>query len=298
MCLLRQHAIMCAPAPPTKPTLHHGPPRPIPRELRAKRDDEVREESSIVWRAEDAARQALLRSQPLIRRLKHKAEAAMHEVKSTYALLFGERERETGEVEAVRKSLGKGDHFHVSEVLYHALEQTLETNERLSRMPPRFHEEVAIDVADAVRKKIEKGSRVAPAPDDEEPESVAVDVYRNAVLNVVNARPAPPQKPRAKVLRFSPVLRVCVYDNVDTLTNQEWCSSTDIVYNKRLAAALQRKLGGRRRRRWVEGDEARLAQDAGFASVEAWVDGVNGRPPPPASPFSCLRSRKRAPADD
>ena len=289
---------MCAPAPPTKPTLHHGPPRPIPRELRAKRDDEVREESSIVWRAEDAARQALLRSQPLIRRLKHKAEAAMHEVKSTYALLFGERERETGEVEAVRKSLGKGDHFHVSEVLYHALEQTLETNERLSRMPPRFHEEVAIDVADAVRKKIEKGSRVAPAPDDEEPESVAVDVYRNAVLNVVNARPAPPQKPRAKVLRFSPVLRVCVYDNVDTLTNQEWCSSTDIVYNKRLAAALQRKLGGRRRRRWVEGDEARLAQDAGFASVEAWVDGVNGRPPPPASPFSCLRSRKRAPADD
>ena len=148
---------MGAPAPPTKPTLHHGPPRPIPRELRAKRDDEVREESSIVWRAEDAARQALLRSQPFIRRLKHKAETAMNEVKSTYALLFGERERETGEVEAVRKSLGRGDHFHVSEVLYHALEHTLETNERLARMPPRkFHEEVAIDVADAVRKKIEK----------------------------------------------------------------------------------------------------------------------------------------------
>ena len=61
----------------------------------------------------------------------------MNEVKSTYALLFGERERETGEVEAVRKALGRGDHFHVSEVLYHALEKTLEMNERLSRMPPR-----------------------------------------------------------------------------------------------------------------------------------------------------------------
>jgi len=128
---------MGAPAPPpTKPALRTKP-RPIPHELRAKRDDEVREESSVVWRAEDAARQALLRSQPFIRRLKHKAETAMHEVKSTYALLFGERERETGEVEAVRKSLGRGDHFHVSEVLYHALEHTLETNERLARMPPR-----------------------------------------------------------------------------------------------------------------------------------------------------------------
>ena len=94
----------------------------------------------------------------------------MNEVKSTYALLFGERERETGEVEAVRKSLGRGDHFHVSEVLYHALEHTLETNERLARMPPRkFHEEVFVDVAGEVRRKIEKGSRVAPAPDDEEP---------------------------------------------------------------------------------------------------------------------------------
>ena len=291
---------MGAPAPPTKPTLHHGPPRPIPRELRAKRDDEVREESSIVWRAEDAARQALLRSQPFIRRLKHKAETAMHEVKSTYALLFGERERETGEVEAVRKSLGKGDHFHVSEVLYHALEHTLETNERLARMPPRKEAaELSIDVAGEVRKKIEKGSRVAPAPDDEEPEAVAIDIYRSAMLSIVNARPAPPQRPRVKVLRFSPVLRVCVYDNLDTLTNQEWCSSTDIVYNKRLAAALQRKLGGRRRRRWVEGDEERLAQDAGFASIEAWVDGVNGRPPAPASPFAwCLRKKARAPAED
>ena len=259
---------MGAPAPPpTKPALRTKP-RPIPHELRAKRDDEVREESSVVWRAEDAARQALLRSQPFIRRLKHKAETAMHEVKSTYALLFGERERETGEVEAVRKSLGRGDHFHVSEVLYHALEHTLETNERLARMPPRKQAaELSIDVADAVRKKIEKGSRVAPAPDDEEQESVAVDVYRSAMLSIVNARPTPPQRPRAKVLRFSPVLRVCVYDNVATLTNQEWCSSTDIVYNKRLAAALQRKLGGRRRRRWVEGDEERLAQDAGFASI-------------------------------
>jgi len=202
-------------------------------------------------------------------------------------------------VEAVRKSLGRGDHFHVSEVLYHALEHTLETNERLARLPPRkFHEEVAIDVADAVRKKIETGSKIAPAPDDEEQESVAVDVYRSAVLNVVNARPAPPPQKRQSVLRFSPVLRVCVYDNVATLTHQEWCSSTDIVHNKRLAAALQRKLGGRRRRRWVEGDEARLAQDAGFASVGAWVDGVNGRPPPPASPFFCLRKKARAPADD
>ena len=285
--------------PPTKPTLHHGPPRPIPHELRAKRDDEVREESSIVWRAEDAARQALLRSQPFIRRLKHKAESALNEAKSTYALLFGERERETGEVEAVRKSLGRGDHFHVSEVLYHALEHTLETNERLARLPPRkCVEEVAIDVAGEVRKKIETGSKIAPAPDDEEPESVAVDVYRSAVLNVVNARPAPPPQKRQSVLRFSPVLRVCVYDNIDTLTNQEWCSSTDIVYNKRLAAALQRKLGGRRRRRWVEGDEERLAQDAGFASVEAWVDGVNGRPPSQASAWACLRKKARAPADD
>ena len=290
---------MGAPAPPpTKPALRTKPRR-IPHELRAKRDDEVREESSIVWRAEDAARQALLRSQPLLRRLKHKAETAMHEVKSTYALLFGERERETGEVEAVRKSLGKGDHFHVSEVLYHALEHTLETNERLARMPPRkFHEEVFVDVAREVRRKIETGSKIAPAPDDEEPEAVAIDIYRSAMLSIVNARPAPPPQKRQSVLRFSPVLRVCVYDNVDTLTNQEWCSSTDIVYNKRLAAALQRKLGGRRRRRWVEGDEARLAQDAGFASIEAWVDGVNGRPPPPASPFSCVRSRKCAPADD
>ena len=284
--------------PPTKPALRTKP-RPIPSELRAKRDDEVREESSIVWRAEDAARQALLRSQPLIRRLKHKAERAIDEVKSTYALLFGEREKETGEVEAVRKSLGRGDHFHVSEVLYHALEHTLEMNERLARMPPRKQAaEVAIDIESEVRKKIETGSKIAPAPDDEEPESVAVDIYRSAMLSIVNARPAPPQKPRAKVLRFSPVLRVCVYDNVATLTHQEWCSSTDIVYNKRLAAALQRKLGGRRRRRWVEGDEARLAADAGFASVEAWVDGVNGRPPPPASPFACIRSRKRAPAED
>ena len=42
---------MGAPAPPpTKPALRTKP-RPIPRELRAKRDDEVREESSIVWRA-------------------------------------------------------------------------------------------------------------------------------------------------------------------------------------------------------------------------------------------------------
>ena len=73
-------------------------------------------------------------------------------------------------MEAVRKSLGRGDHFHVSEVLYHALEHTLETNERLARMPPRkFHEEVFVDVAGEVRRKIEKGSRVAPAPDDEEP---------------------------------------------------------------------------------------------------------------------------------
>ena len=141
-------------------------------------------------------------------------------------------------------------------------------NERLSRMPPRKQAaEVAIDIESEVRKKIETGSKIAPAPDDEEQESVAVDVYRSAMLSIVNARPAPPQKPRVKVLRFSPVLRVCVYDNVATLTHQEWCSSTDIVYNKRLAAALQRKLGGRRRRRWVEGDEARLAQDAGFASI-------------------------------
>ena len=290
---------MGAPAPPpTKPALRTKP-RPIPHELRAKRDDEVREESSVVWRAEDAARQALLRSQPFIRRLKHKAETAMHEVKSTYALLFGERERETGEVEAVRKSLGRGDHFHVSEVLYHALEHTLEMNERLARMPPRKQAaEVVIDIESEVRKKIETGSKIAPAPDDEEPESVAVDIYRSAMLSIVNARPAPPQKPRIKKIRFSPVLRVCVYDNVATLTHQEWCSSTDIVYNKRLAAALQRKLGGRRRRRWVEGDEARLAEDAGCASVEAWVDGVNGRPPPPASLFACIRSRKRAPAED
>ena len=86
---------MGAPATDLKPALRTKP-RPIPRELRAKRDDEVREESSIVWRAEDAAQRALLRSQPLIRRLKHKAETAMNELKSTYALLFGERERETG----------------------------------------------------------------------------------------------------------------------------------------------------------------------------------------------------------
>ena len=33
----------------------------------------------------------------------------MNELKSTYALLFGEREKETGEVEAVRKAL-TGDH--------------------------------------------------------------------------------------------------------------------------------------------------------------------------------------------
>ena len=155
-----------------------------------------------------------------------------------------------------------------------------------------------IDIESEVRKKIETGSKIAPAPDDEEPESVAVDIYRSAMLSIVNARPAPPQKPRVKVLRFSPVLRVCVYDNVATLTHQEWCSSTDIVYNKRLAAALQKKLGGRRRRRWVEGDEARLAQDAGFASVEAWVDAAAGRPPPPASPFTCLRKQKRPPAED
>ena len=71
----------------------------------------------------------------------------------------------------------------------------------------------------------------------------------------------------------------------------------DIVYNKRLAAALQRKLGGRRRRRWVEGDEA-LSQDAGFASIEAWVDAAAGRPPPQASPFACLRKKARAPAED
>ena len=46
---------MGAPAPPpTKPALKDRQ-APIPRELRAKRDDEVREESSIVWRAEDAA---------------------------------------------------------------------------------------------------------------------------------------------------------------------------------------------------------------------------------------------------
>ena len=101
----------------------------------------------------------------------------MNELKSTYALLFGEREKETGEVEAVRKSLGSGDHFHVSEVLYHALEKTLEMNERLSRMPPRKQAaELSIDVAGEVRKKIETGSKVAPAPDDEEQESVAVDV--------------------------------------------------------------------------------------------------------------------------
>ena len=289
---------MGAPATDLKPALRTKP-RPIPRELRAKRDDEVREESSIVWRAEDAAQRALLRSQPLIRRLKHKAETAMNELKSTYALLFGERERETGEVEAVRKALGRGDHFHVSEVLYHALEKTLEMNERLSRMPPRKQAaELSIDVAGEVRKKIETGSKVAPAPDEEEQESVAVDIYRSAMLSIVNARPAPPQKPRVKVLRFSPVLRVCVYDNVATLTHQEWCSSTDIVYNKRLAAALQKKLGGRRRRRWVEGDEARLSQEAGFASIEAWVDGVNGRPPSQASPFACLRKKARAPAED
>lgn len=290
---------MGAPAPPpTKPALKKAP-RTIPRELRAKRDDEVREESSIVWRAEDAARQALLRSQPLVRRLKHKAETAMNEVKSTYALLFGERERETGEVEAVRKSLGRGDHFHVSEVLYHALENTLEMNERLARMPPRKQAaEVAIDIESEVRRKIETGSKIAPAPDEEEQESVAVDIYRSAMLSIVNARPAPPQKPRVKVLRFSPVLRVCVYDNVATLTNQEWCSSTDIVYNKRLATALQRKLGGRRRRRWVEGDEERLSHEAGFASIEAWVDAAAGRPPPPASPFACLRKKQRAPAED
>ena len=183
---------MGAPATDLKPALRTKP-RPIPRELRAKRDDEVREESSVVWRAKTPRQQALLRSQPLIRRLKHKAEAAMNELKSTYALLFGERERETGEVEAVRKSLGRGDHFHVSEVLYHALEKTLEMNERLSMPPRKQAAELSIDVAGEVRKKIETGSKVAPAPDDEEQESVAVDVYRSAMLSIVNARPAPPQ---------------------------------------------------------------------------------------------------------
>ena len=189
---------MGAPAPPpTKPALRTKP-RPIPRELRAKRDDEVREESSIVWRAEDAARQALLRSQPLVRRLKHKAETAMNELKSTYALLFGERERETGEVEAVRKSLGRGDHFHVSEVLYHALENTLEMNERLARMPPRKQAaELSIDVASEVRKRIEMRSKVAPAPDDEEQGKVLTrSSPERDVGAIVNARPAPPQKPR------------------------------------------------------------------------------------------------------
>ena len=101
-------------------------------------------------------------------------------------------------------------------------------------MPPRKQAaEAAIDIESEVRKKIETGSKVAPAPDEEEqargmsPERDVIDRER---------LPAPPQN-RARVLRFSPVLRVRLPQRRDAHA-PGWCSSTDIVYTVPAAALL------------------------------------------------------------
>ena len=108
-------------------------------------------------------------------------------------------------------------------------------------------------------------------------------------------RPAPPQKQRESRALLARPPRLRLRQRRDA--HAPGPLLTDVVPTKP-RGRVPKKLGGRRRRRWVEGDEARLSQEAGFASVESWVDAAAGRPPKPASAFACLRSRARAPAED
>jgi len=272
-------------APPPKPSLRTAP-RPIPAEDRARRDDEVREQSAAVWLVEDAQQQAFLRSRPLARRLQHRAEAVLLECRATYSFLFSQQEKASGEVEAVRRALGRGDHAHVSETLYRGLVETLEVNAQVVGRPQKEAKD-AVDVVGEIHRHMETGSRIAPCPAEDDPQSIEVAAYRRAALEVVNERPAPGYRPRYRVLRFSPVVRINVYDNLESLAHQAWAKRDEVAFNKRLAHVLQRKLGGRRWRRLVEGDEEALAAAAGFAGVGAWVDAA--APVPRArSPFACL----------
>ena len=169
---------------------------------------------------------------------------------------------------------------------------------KVAPAPPAAVEEAAapprprasqLDVRAEVARRLSVAS--APPPDETSPaaapaaadaaEPPPVDAYRKTVLEVTRrARELEEEEDnsefqddyiRLRTLRFSPIMNVNVYDNVDTLEGQEWLKKDDVDRNKRVCRALQHKFGGKRNKKWVWGDEGELAAEEGYDDVETWL---------------------------
>ena len=114
--------------------------------------------------------------------------------------------------------------------------------------------EIKVEGLDAYRRTVLEVTRRARELEEEEDNSEFQDDYI-----------------RLRTLRFSPIMNVNVYDNVDTLEGQEWLKKDDVDRNKRVCRALQHKFGGKRNKKWVWGDEGELAAEEGYDDVETWL---------------------------
>lgn len=176
----------------------------------------------------------------------------------------------------------------VREVLARRKEESIRRKERGKARPkvrpepsPRNEVDVARETVRRLSVQFADVAAPAAAPDAAVPEGAAefgVSEYRKTVIAITREQEDEgldefgDEFVREHVLRFSPIMRVSVYENAETLEGQEWLKKEDIHRNKHLCRALQHRLGGKHRRDWIDGDEASLAAADGYVDVDAWLE--------------------------